>query len=201
MKNILAQAIEKGSAHLSLPDFFKDLKRDIFNDEGLYGLIEDLIADEAIDDVEIEDTEPDGVIEVKENDAAMVTEEDSIVEDSKADGITEDEDTDAVIEMQTYDYLSAHTVFCCNFYFNIIYMLATRHDTKEIVYLFMNQDLLLLEEKMIRFHIKRVKSKYRKNVELLTAIFDAKANDFVKLGATREMAMDCLNDWIRYELA
>jgi hypothetical protein len=37
-------------------------------------------------------------------------------------------------------------------------------------------------------------------VELLTAIFDAKANDFMKLGASPEVALDCVNNWIRYEL-
>jgi hypothetical protein len=37
-------------------------------------------------------------------------------------------------------------------------------------------------------------------VELLTAIFDAKANDFMKLGASPEVALDCVNNGIRYEL-
>jgi hypothetical protein len=57
-----------------------------------------------------------------------------------------------------------------------------------------------MEEKAIRVHIKRVKSKYRKHVEILTAIFHAKTIDFMKLGASPEVAIDCLNDWINYEL-
>jgi hypothetical protein len=150
MKNILAQAIERSSARLSLRDFFKDLLKDIINDEGLNGLIVDLIADDSIDDIGIEYTKPDGVIEVEETGAVMMTEKNSVIVDSKPSDTTDHEETDAVMVAETYDDLFTER-FYYTFYFNIIYMLATGHNSNEIIYLFMNQYPLPVEEKQSAF--------------------------------------------------
>ncbi len=49
------------------------------------------------------------------------------------------------------------------------------------------------------YHIKRVKSKYKDYVKMLKAIFDAKYWDFMKLGATHDEALNCLDQWINSE--
>ena len=53
--------------------------------------------------------------------------------------------------------------------------------------------------KEIHHHISRVKSKYKDFIEILNAIFIARKRDFEKLGASKDEAYDCTNDWIESE--
>ncbi len=80
-------------------------------------------------------------------------------------------------------------------------MLATGHDSKDIIYLIRNHMGLKWDEGAIESHISSVKKNYKDFVEIMDAIFKSKYEDFIKLGATDQQAMDCLDDWINSELS
>ena len=94
------------------------------------------------------------------------------------------------------EILNKDVVFSSNLYMHIIHMLALGYRSKIIIYTINEQRHLNWPEEDIRFHISRVKSNYKEFVEIMDAIFHAKYEDFIKLGASKEQALDCVNEWI-----
>ena len=92
------------------------------------------------------------------------------------------------------------TNFYFSLYFSIIHMLALDRNDEQILYILIDENEFKLNKKDYRFHIKRVKSNYKDCVEILYAIYYARAMDFVKLGASWEVALECFYDWLRNEL-
>ena len=186
MKNLFAEAIENGSGRLSFREFRENLMKDIINDHGLYDWIEH--------------PEKESPIVVTKNDDAI---ENLEPVDTETEDINEDQKMEKFIEniKENVD-LIAYNIIYFNFYvyLNIIVMLAAGHDDKEITYILMNRMQLPMEEKGIRMHIERVKSTYGTHVELFEAILKAKIKDFIKLGASPQQAIDCVNDWMHHEL-
>lgn len=97
------------------------------------------------------------------------------------------------------EILNKNVEFSSNLYMHIIHMLALGYKSKRIIYTINEQIHLNWSEEDIRFHISRVKSNYKEFVEIMDAIFHAKYEDFIKLGASREQAFDCVNEWISSE--
>ena len=94
------------------------------------------------------------------------------------------------------DILNKDVQFNSNLYMHIILMLALGYDSNRIIYSINERIHLNWPEEDIRFHISRVESDYKNFVEIMAAIFHAKYNDFIKLGASEEQALDCVNEWI-----
>ena len=97
------------------------------------------------------------------------------------------------------EILNKDVEFSSNLYMHIIRMLASGYKSKIIIYTINEQMRLNWSEEDIRFHISRVKSNYKEFVEVMRAIFLAKHKDFIKLGASEEQAVDCVNEWISSE--
>ena len=97
------------------------------------------------------------------------------------------------------EILNKDVVFSSNLYMHIIHMLALGYKSKIIIYTINEQMHLNWPEEDIRFHISRVKSNYKEFVEIMDAIFHAKYEDFIKLGASKEQAFDSVDEWISSE--
>ena len=97
------------------------------------------------------------------------------------------------------EILNKDIEFSSNLYMHIIRMLASGYKSKIIIYTINEQMRLNWSEEDIRFHISRVKSNYKEFVEIMDAIFHAKYEDFIKLGASKEQAFDCVNEGISSE--
>lgn len=106
--------------------------------------------------------------------------------------------TAAIIEDKT---LKKEASLYCMLYMHIIRMLALGHDNKIIIYSINEPKHMHWPEEKIIFHISRVQSNYKEFVEIMEAIFHAKFNDFVKLGASDEVAFDCCNEWIESQFS
>jgi hypothetical protein len=97
------------------------------------------------------------------------------------------------------EILNKDVVFSSNLYMRIIHMLALGYKSKIIIYTINEQMPLNWPEEDIRFHISRVKSNYKEFVEIMDAIFHAKYEDFIKLGASKEQAFYSVDEWISSE--
>jgi hypothetical protein len=106
-------------------------------------------------------------------------------------------DIEAAIDRD--EILKEHAYLYINLYLHIIRMMASGHDSNKIIYSLNKQVHLNMPEKIIRFHISRVKSNYKEFVEIMEAIFYAKQRDFIKMGASDEQAIDCCNEWLTSE--
>lgn len=85
-------------------------------------------------------------------------------------------------------------------YSHIIHMLALGHNSNDIAYSLRNFSEVYLDEMAIQFHIKNAKSKYKKFVEIMGAIYSAKRRDYLNLGASEEEADACFNQWVTSEI-
>jgi hypothetical protein len=97
------------------------------------------------------------------------------------------------------EILNKNVVFSSNLYIHIIHMLVLGYRSKIIIYAINEQMHLNWPEEDIRFHISRVKSNYKEFVEIMDAIFQAKYEDFIKLGASKEQAFYSVDEWISSE--
>jgi hypothetical protein len=84
-------------------------------------------------------------------------------------------------------------------YWQIIFMLALKHEMKHIMYSF-KQSYWNMPEEEICNYISRIKSDYLGFADIMEAIFIAKRRDFISLGASEEQADDCVSDWISLEI-